>query len=49
MRPAVMAAAFWFDPRLAWVRAPITGVARRAGGIVMRWLDQRRERLDQLH
>lgn len=49
MRPVVIATAVWFDPRLAWVRAPIAGVARRAGGVVMRWLDQRRERVNGLH
>lgn len=49
MRPAVIAATFWFDPRLAWARTPITSVARRTGAIVMRWLDERRERLNQSH
>lgn len=49
MRPAVIAATFWFDPRLAWVRTPITGVARRAGRVVMLWLDKRREQLNESH
>jgi hypothetical protein len=47
MRPAVLAAALWFDPRLAWTRAPVAGVARRTGAVVMWWLDRRRARLDQ--
>jgi hypothetical protein len=46
MRSAVLAAALWFDPRLSWTRAPFVGVARRTGGLVMWWLDRRRERLN---
>ncbi|MEQ1505672.1 MAG: hypothetical protein ABMB14_25790 [Myxococcota bacterium] len=46
MRPAVLAAALWFEPRFAWVRSPVTGLARRGGAAVMWWLDRRRERLD---
>ncbi len=47
MRPAVLAAALTFDERLAWLRAPISGVARRAGSLVMKWLDRRREIADR--
>ena len=47
MRSAVLAAALWFEPRLAWTRAPVTGLARRTGGVIMRWLDRRRERLNE--
>ncbi len=46
MRPAVLAAAVAFDPRLAWTRAPIRAIARLAAPAVMRWLDRRRRRLD---
>ncbi|MCA9492354.1 MAG: hypothetical protein H6738_05990 [Alphaproteobacteria bacterium] len=48
MRPAVLAAALTFDERLAWLRAPVRGIARRAGSVVMRWLDRRRETADQI-
>lgn len=46
MRPAIAAAALWFDPRLAWARAPVAGVARRAGSLVMWYLDRRRDRVN---
>jgi hypothetical protein len=42
MRPAFLAAALTFDPRLAALRAPVALVARRAGAVVMWWLDRRR-------
>lgn len=47
MRPVVLAATLWFEPRLAWTRAPIVALTRRTGALVMHWLDQRRERLNQ--
>lgn len=46
MRPAVLAAALTFDERLSWLRVPVKGIARRAGSVVMRWLDRRRETAD---
>ncbi len=46
MRPAVLAAAFVFDPRLAWMRIPFSTITRVAAPIALRWLDRRRERMD---
>lgn len=43
MRSAVLAATLGFDQRLEWIREPLRLVARQAGGLVMRWLDHRRE------
>jgi hypothetical protein len=42
MRPAVLAAALTFGPRLAPLRVPVAVVARSAGAVVMWWLDRRR-------
>ncbi|HHO49643.1 MAG TPA: hypothetical protein ENK18_01945 [Deltaproteobacteria bacterium] len=46
MRPAVLAAAFAFHPRLSWVRSPLTTFARLTGPLVLRWLDRRREQIN---
>ncbi len=46
MRPAVIAAVLAFDARLEWTRRPVRGISRRLGGLVMGWLDRRRELVD---
>jgi hypothetical protein len=46
LRPAVLAAVLAFDSRLAWTRRPVRLVGRRLGGMVMRWLDRRRQLVD---
>lgn len=47
MRPAVLAAALTFDERLEWLRLPVRGLARKVGSVAMRWLDRRREQIDE--